>query len=75
MQFPGVVLFPFGEDHIAGGHQQVKGKERELVPFAFVLDHVQKQQLPFPRLSHLALLRLPCRTIQPNSDRASSSFR
>lgn len=39
MQFPEVVLFPLGEDYLPGGPQEVKGKERELVPFAFVLVH------------------------------------
>lgn len=39
MQFPEVVLFPLGEDHIPGGRREVKGTERELVPFAFVLVH------------------------------------
>lgn len=39
MQFPEVVLFPLGEDHIPGGPQEVMGKEREWVPFAFVLAH------------------------------------
>lgn len=39
MQFPEVVLFPLGEDYLPGGPKEVKGKERELVPFAFVLVH------------------------------------